>query len=153
MEPKKKGMTLVAKQKAAGWAFLIPASAMIVNYVAFPMVKAFILSLQTGKGANMHLSGFSNYVRMFQDKVFLRSVGNTFIYLAIQVPIMLVLAILLAQLLNNRDLKLRGFFRTCVFLPCATSLGFLRFDLPFPVRTGRICKQCISRFRHLGSGI
>ena len=70
----------------------------------------------------MHLSGFSNYVRMFQDKVFLRSVGNTFIYLAIQVPIMLVLAILLAQLLNNKDLKFKGFFRTCVFLPCATSL-------------------------------
>ena len=35
---------------------------------------------------------------------------------------MLILAILLAQLLNNKDLKLRGFFRTCVFLPCATSL-------------------------------
>ena len=122
MEPKKKGMTLVAKQKAAGWLFLVPASAMIAIMSFFPMVKAFILSLQTGKGANMHLSGFSNYVRMFQDKVFLRSVGNTFIYLAIQVPIMLVLAILLAQLLNNRDLKLRGFFRTCVFLPCATSL-------------------------------
>ena len=122
MEPKKKGMTLVAKQKAAGWAFLIPASAMIAIMSFFPMVKAFILSLQTGKGANMHLSGFSNYVRMFQDKVFLRSVGNTFIYLAIQVPIMLVLAILLAQLLNNKDLKFKGFFRTCVFLPCATSL-------------------------------
>ncbi len=74
MEPKKKGMTLVAKQKAAGWAFLIPASAMIAIMSFFPMVKAFILSLQTGKGANMHLSGFSNYVRMFQDKVFLRSV-------------------------------------------------------------------------------
>ena len=35
---------------------------------------------------------------------------------------MLVLAILLAQLLNNKDLKFKGFFRTCVFLPCATSL-------------------------------
>lgn len=115
-------MTLVAKQKAAGWAFLIPASAMIAIMSFFPMVKAFILSLQTGKGAAMHFAGFTNYARMFQDKVFLRSVGNTFIYLAIQVPIMLVLAILLAQLLNNRDLKLRGFFRTCVFLPCATSL-------------------------------
>ena len=122
MKPKKKGMTLVAKQKAAGWAFLIPASAMIAIMSFFPMVKAFILSLQTGKGAAMHFAGFTNYARMFQDKVFLRSVGNTFIYLAIQVPIMLVLAILLAQLLNNRDLKLRGFFRTCVFLPCATSL-------------------------------
>ena len=35
---------------------------------------------------------------------------------------MLILAILLAQLLNNKDLKFKGFFRTCVFLPCATSL-------------------------------
>lgn len=35
---------------------------------------------------------------------------------------MLILAILLAQLLNNKHLKLRGLFRTCVFLPCATSL-------------------------------
>ena len=43
-------------------------------------------------------------------------------YLGIQVPIMLVLAILLAQLLNNKDLKFRGLFRTCVFLPCATAL-------------------------------
>ena len=35
---------------------------------------------------------------------------------------MLILAILLAQMLNNKDLKFRGLFRTCVFLPCATSL-------------------------------
>ena len=35
---------------------------------------------------------------------------------------LLVLAILLAQLLNNKHLKFKGLFRTCVFLPCATSL-------------------------------
>ena len=35
---------------------------------------------------------------------------------------MLIFAILLAQILNNRDIKFRGIFRTCVFLPCATSL-------------------------------
>ena len=63
-----------------------------------------------------------NYARMFQDKLFLRSVGNTFLYLLVEVPIMLILAMLLAQLLNNKDLKFKGFFRTCVFLPCATSL-------------------------------
>ena len=56
------------------------------------------------------------------DKVFQQSIVNTFLYLIIQVPIMLILAILLAQLLNNKDLKFKGFFRTCVFLPCATSL-------------------------------
>ena len=119
-----RGMTLIAKQKATGWAFLTPATLMIVVMSFYPMVRAFIISLQTGTGANMRFAEpiFSNYKRMMADKVFKQSIGNTFFYLIIQVPIMLVLAILLAQLLNNKDLKLKGFFRTCVFLPCATSL-------------------------------
>lgn len=117
-------MTLVAKQKAAGWAFLTPATLMIVVMSFYPMVRAFIISLQTGAGANMRFAEpiFSNYQRMLADKVFIKSIGNTFLYLLIQVPIMLILAILLAQLLNNKDLKFKGLFRTCVFLPCATSL-------------------------------
>jgi len=119
---KKKGMTLVTKQRAAGWAFLTPATLMIAIMSFYPMFRAFILSLQTGTGKNMKFTGISNYTRILADKVFQKSIGNTFLYLIIQVPIMLILAILLAQLLNNRDLKLKGFFRTCVFLPCATSL-------------------------------
>jgi len=119
---KKKGMTLVTKQRAAGWAFLTPATLMIAIMSFYPMFRAFILSLQTGTGKNMKFTGISNYTRILADKVFQKSIGNTFLYLIIQVPIMLILAILLAQLLNNRDLRLKGFFRTCVFLPCATSL-------------------------------
>lgn len=120
----KKGMGLLAKQKAAGWVFLLPASAMIFVMSFYPMVQAFIMSLKTGSAANMQWAEpvIYNYTRMFQDKLFLRSVGNTFLYLLIQVPIMLVLAILLAQILNNKDLRFRGLFRTMVFLPCATSL-------------------------------
>lgn len=124
MNSKKKGMTLATKQKAAGWIFLAPASIMIAIMSFYPMIRAFIISLQTGAGANMRFADpiFSNYKRILADKVFQQSIGNTFLYLIIQVPIMLILAILLAQLLNNKDLKFKGFFRTCVFLPCATSL-------------------------------
>ena len=118
----KKSMSLIEKQRAAGWAFLTPAALMIVVMSFYPMIRAFLLSLQTGKGSNYRFTGFTNYARMFEDRVFLRSIGNTFFYLGIQVPFMLVLAILLAQLLNNKDLKCKGLFRTCVFLPCATSL-------------------------------
>ena len=124
MSSNKKGMSLLAKQKAAGWAFLTPATLMIVVMSFYPMVRAFLISLQTGTGANMRYAEpiFSNYKLMLADKVFIQSIGNTFLYLIIQVPIMLVQAILLAQLLNNKDLKFKGLFRTCVFLPCATSL-------------------------------
>lgn len=122
MKQKKKSMSLIEKQRVAGWTFLTPAALMIVVMSFYPMIRAFLLSLQTGKGSNYRFTGFTNYARMFEDRVFLRSIGNTFFYLGIQVPIMLVLAILLAQLLNNKDLKCKGLFRTCVFLPCATSL-------------------------------
>ena len=121
---KSKKMGLLAKQHAAGWLFLTPATLLIFIMSFYPMVQAFITSLKTGSSANMTWANplTYNYTRMFQDKLFMTSVKNTFFYLAIQVPIMLILAILLAQLLNNKDLKFKGFFRTCVFLPCATSL-------------------------------
>ena len=121
---KKKGFGLLAKQEAAGWAFLAPASLLIFIMSFYPMIQAFINSLKTGSSANMQWADpiFKNYIRMTKDKVFMTSMGNTFLYLIIQVPIMLILAILLAQLLNNKDLKLRGLFRTLIFLPCATAL-------------------------------
>ena len=124
VKKKKRGMGLMARQNAAGWVWLAPATILIAIMCFYPMVKAFIMSLKTGSSASMTWSEpiFYNYIRMFQDKLFLRSVGNTFLYLVIQVPIMLILAILLAQLLNNKNLKFKGLFRTCVFLPCATSL-------------------------------
>lgn len=117
-------MTLIAKQRVAGWAFLTPATLMIAVMSFWPMIQAFIISLQTGTGANMRFAEpiFNNYKRILADKVFQQSIVNTFLYLLIQVPIMLLLAILLAQLLNNQQLKFKGLFRTCVFLPCATSL-------------------------------
>ena len=124
MEKEKKGMSLLVKQRAAGWAFLTPATLLIFIMSFYPMVQAFITSFKRGSSANLQWAEplIFNYQRMLQDKLFRTSVVNTFLYLIIQVPIMLILAILLAQLLNNRDLKFKGLFRTCVFLPCATSL-------------------------------
>lgn len=117
-------MSITSKQKAAGWSYLAPATILILIMSFWPIIQAVITSFKTGSSANMQWANpiTYNYTRMLQDNVFKRSVGNTFLYLIIEVPIMLVLAILLAQLLNNKDLKFKGFFRTCVFLPCATSL-------------------------------
>lgn len=124
MKNKKKGMSITGKQRAAGWMYLAPATILIFIMSFWPIIQAVITSFKTGSSANMQWANTLtyNYTRMFQDAVFKRSIGNTFLYLIIEVPIMLVLAILLAQLLNNKHLKFKGLFRTCVFLPCATSL-------------------------------
>ena len=116
--------TLMAKQRRAGWYYLMPGTVLITIMSFIPIINGFLTSLKTGSSANMKWASplTYNYTRMFKDALFLRSMGNTFLYLVVEVPIMLILAILLAQLLNNHDLKFKGFFRTCVFLPCATSL-------------------------------
>lgn len=57
-----------------------------------------------------------------KDPTFRQCLFNTFFYLVIQVPVMLVLALGLASMLNNKQLRFKGLFRTAIFLPCATSL-------------------------------
>ncbi|MCI8857972.1 sugar ABC transporter permease [Lachnospiraceae bacterium 66-29] len=115
-------MSLEKRHNLTGWIFLTPATLMIAAMSFWPMIQAFILSLQTGTANKLKFDGFSNYSRMFKDTVFMQSLGNTFLYLIIQVPIMLILALILASMLNNKNLRCKGLFRTAIFLPCATSL-------------------------------
>ncbi len=119
--PSKK-MTLDKKHNLTGWIFLAPGALLILFMSFVPMARALILSFKAGNGAALEWCGISNYVRMFQDAVFIQSIKNTFFYLIIQVPIMLIFALILASILNNKDLRFKGLFRTMIFLPCATSL-------------------------------
>lgn len=122
MSGSKKGMTLEKKHNLVGWCFLIPATALICWMSFYPMIKAFIMSLQTGIGINQSFGGAANYLRILKDPVFRECLFNTFFYLIIQVPVMLVIALALASMLNNKHLRFKGLFRTAIFLPCATSL-------------------------------
>lgn len=117
-----KSKLLERKYKIAGWYFVMPASLLIFLFSFIPMVRAFILSLQSGVGNNLSFCGIKNYVRLFQDEKFIASLKNVIIYFAFQVPIMLFIAIILACILNDKKLKFKGLFRTIIFLPCATSL-------------------------------
>lgn len=118
----KKKLTLGQKHNFTGWVFLAPAVILIVAMSFVPMIQALILSFKTGIGVNMTWTGFTNYTRMFKDTVFIQSLKNNFFYLIIQVPIMLITALVLASMLNNKNLRFKGLFRTAIFLPCATSL-------------------------------
>lgn len=114
--------TLTKKINLYGWLFVIPAALFIFILNFYPMISAFLLSLQSGRGNNLKFAGLKNYARLFEDEMFLTSVGNVITYLVIQVPIMLLMALILASLLNDPKLKFKGIFRTMIFLPCATSL-------------------------------
>lgn len=121
---KKRRLSMHQKQSLAGWAFLMPATLLIFIMSFYPMFSALLTSFKRGKPTALVWSEplWRNYQFMLKDKVFIQSVTNTLTYLIIQVPIMLILGLMFASMLNNKDLRFKGLFRTCIFLPCATSL-------------------------------
>jgi len=117
-----KKQTMSGKYGLWGWLFVAPAALLILVLSFYPMIQAFSLSLRSGLGASLRFTGARNYARLFKDSTFLAALINVFEYLIIQVPVMLVLALVLASILNQEKLRFKGLFRTIVFLPCATAL-------------------------------
>lgn len=117
-----KKLSLERRHNLTGWVFLIPATVLIAWMSFYPMIQAFLLSLQTGLGINLSFGGLTNYARILKDATFRQCLFNTIFYLIIQVPVMLIFALILASMLNNKHLRFKGLFRTMIFLPCATSL-------------------------------
>ena len=104
------------------WLFIIPSLVLIVCFVFYPMIQAFFTSFQTGMANNPEFGGIVNYKRMLTDSTFKKALFNTMLFLIVQVPVMILLALIISSMLNNKRLKFRGFFRTAIFLPCVTSL-------------------------------
>ncbi|WP_084126113.1 carbohydrate ABC transporter permease [Demequina sp. NBRC 110054] len=121
---KRKLSPAARRRSLTGWMFLLPAAVLIGVMMFWPMFQALILSFKTGRGSALDFADplYFNYSRMLEDEIFKLTMQNTLLYLAIQVPIMLVTALVLANILNNPRLKFKGFWRTAIFLPAAISL-------------------------------
>jgi multiple sugar transport system permease protein len=110
------------EQWLVGYAFLLPDLLGLALFVALPIVGAFYISLHdwTGIGAR-HWSGLANYKTLLHDTAFLQSLKITAIYTFSFVPLLFVISLSLA-LLVNQGLKLTGLLRSAFFAPFMVSL-------------------------------
>lgn len=103
-----------------GWGFVGPFVAVFALVFLAPIAYSVYLSLFRDQliGGN-HFVGFDNYQQAFQDKVFWESLGRVALFLCVQVPIMLGIALLVALALDSGRLYGKSFFRVSIFLPYA----------------------------------
>lgn len=100
-----------------GLLFISPWIVGFLAFVVYPMVNAGYLSFTRFSGfGEARWVGLRNYIRLFQDDLFLTSLWNTAYYVALAVPIGLVVALLLAMAMNQK-LKEIGFYRMAFYLP------------------------------------
>lgn len=92
-----------------GWIFISLAFLLYIIFTIYPAIDSLLLAFQSFEGGKYTFVGLKNFKRMFGDAIFLKSLGNTFLYMVIQVPIMLLFALIIATLLNSKFLKFKGF--------------------------------------------
>ena len=92
-----------------------------LTFVAFPVLFSFVLMFHRWNIiSSMEFIGINNFTRLIQDRLFFRSLLNTIIFLVIHIPLQIVVALFLAEMLNQK-IRLRGFFRASYFLPVVVS--------------------------------
>lgn len=101
---------------------MAPAVVLIVIMNFVPIIQAMIMSFQSGRTGNMTFTGLTNFTRIIRDSRCIDALKITLEYVVVTVPLILALAVIMAVLLNDPKLKLKGIYRTCIFVPAAVSM-------------------------------
>jgi multiple sugar transport system permease protein len=109
------------REQKTGWILLLPALIVMLVVYAYPILRAFWLSVFTqnlGTELEQVFSGLSNYGRMFSDGRFWQSLWNTTVFTTSSVLLELILGIGVALVLNQA-FRGRGIVRTITLIPWA----------------------------------
>ena len=110
------------REAIAGYLCLLPNFLGFAVFTVIPVIMGFVISLTDYQGfPGFKFVGFSNYVTMFHDALFLSALKNNIIYAVLVVPLTLIASLLLALVLNQ-GIKFDGFFKTIFFFPNLTSM-------------------------------
>ena len=98
-------------------SFLFPWLIGFFIFLSGPIIASFYLSLTEYDIIRKPVFiGFDNYILLFNDPIFTKSLSVTFTYAAVTLPLSIILGIFLALLLNQKIAGL-GIYRTCFYLP------------------------------------
>lgn len=132
------------------YLFILPFAVMFTIFFLLPigyaLTQSFYRSKRSGLGLGaptISFTGFDNYIKVFHDANFYAGVGRVLLYGVVQVPVMLVLALVFALMLDSAMIRFRSFFRLAFFLPYAVPgivaailWGFLYYPSLSPIVRG-----------------
>ncbi len=115
------------------WIFVLPTTLFYIGFQAWPILSSIYYSTLdwSGIGTDKTFIGLSNFKELISDQWFWNAFVNSFKYMLYSVPLLIVLSLLLAVLVNEKTLKLRGAYRTLFFLPVITTASIVGIIMLF----------------------
>ena len=107
--------------KVVPYLYILPNMILFLTFMIISIFMSFYYSTVKWNGlGDPKFIGLENYLYIFTDDVFIKSMFNTVYYSAVTVPILMVLSLLFAVLLNNK-IPLRGLIRSSIYAPALVS--------------------------------
>jgi ABC-type sugar transport system permease subunit len=93
----------------------------LLVFTAFPVIFSIILTFFNWNIISpMEWNGLGNWKHVISDRLFWKSILNTLKFLAVHIPLQIIIALALAEVLNQK-IRFRGFFRAAFFMPVVIS--------------------------------
>lgn len=110
------------RERLAGLGFIFPVLFLLIIFMFYPMIQAFIISFQEYNLISLEKTfiGISNYLNLFQDQAFLASLQHSLHFAVIVVPVQGAISLGLALLIQRKS-RINGIFRTIFFIPVVIS--------------------------------
>lgn len=134
-------------QKVAPYVFIAPFIITFLLFFAYSIVSMVIMSFQRVAGPNTTFNGLENY-KILTNAVFIKSLKNSIFYTIVSCALMIPIPMVLAIMLNSKQMRLKTTFRSMLFIPALTSVVVVGvvFRLMFGELEGSFMNQLIARF-------
>jgi multiple sugar transport system permease protein len=130
-----RGKTLGQRIWAARWCylFMLPNLILAGMFTFYPTVMSWYFAFLDWSGftSDKEWVGLENFREIIHDSFFWDAYQRSFLFMVVAVPIQVVLALVVALILNDSSYRLGTFFRTVFFLPVVTSAAIIGIVMTF----------------------
>lgn len=109
------------------WLFITPNLIFYLLFQGWPIIINWYYSMLdwSGLSSNAKFIGLQNFKELIMDPYFWNAYKNSFLFMLGAVPLSLILALLIAVILNNPKLKFANAYRTLFFIPVVTTASIV----------------------------
>ena len=115
-----KNLSIDKRQTVTSYLFLAPALAFFSLFVVIPIITGVVTSLFNYTNKKFEFVFLNNYIKLFSNEIFLKSLKNTVVLVLVAVPIIVIFSLFTAVVLYKKNAVLRSIFRGIFYLPVVT---------------------------------
>jgi multiple sugar transport system permease protein len=105
-----------------GYFFITPQVLLALIFIAYPVIEGFRMSFYQSTYQKDIFVGLENYINLFKDEVFIKSIMNTLVFVIAIVTLTIIFGIFVAASVYDKGSKYISFIRACYYLPVMVSM-------------------------------